>query len=199
MGEGKMHDPMSFTVSAAEEVLAGIVPKPAADGWDERLVSAARAIAAVSVQLDLALREAQEPAMALGGALGLIVGATEQVEADGGAGVLPVLAQQLPRCIESLQFFDRLTQHVTHLATFLGTIAEHLGQGVGEAGASAAWTTTGLEGREWEMFRRSLRVRLISDAQRELLDLLIPPADPGEESKLLAAIAYEPSGSVEIF
>ena len=199
MGECKVHSAIASEADGAEEVLAGMVPRPAADGWDERLVSAARAIAAVSVQLDLALREAQQPATAVGEALGAIAAAGEQAGESAPSGLRVALAEQLPRCIEALQFIDRLTQHVTHLSKFLATIAEHVGQGVGEPGAAAAWTTTGLEGREWELIRRSLRVRLISDAQRELLDLLIPPLDAGEQSAQLSRSAYEPSGSVELF
>ena len=81
------------------------------------------ALAAAVAQLELALRESQEPAHALGDSLTRLGQYFSHfrtgVEADAPAAVLlescGQAQQELESCMVSLQFYDRMNQHLSHL------------------------------------------------------------------------------------
>ncbi|MBS0378601.1 MAG: hypothetical protein JSS29_08955 [Proteobacteria bacterium] len=192
-------DPSLRDAPPPDSTATGLRLRALGGSQSERLLEAARAVAAASCQLELALREARVPAESLGESMMAISEAERRPEAHQ-AGALHGLRQDhLSRCIESLQFFDRLSQHVTHVCGFLSTIAEYIGDSIGLPSAPVDWSPEGLERHAWELMRQRLRGRLISDAQRELLDLILPPLEPVQCASTPAPAVYDAEGSVELF
>jgi hypothetical protein len=140
-------------------------------------------LAAVVSQLDLALRESQVPVAELGEAIARISAGLAARQEDG------PLRNEVARCLEALQFYDRLTQHVSHLLDFVSGMTATMDAAMRGTEDEAAWGE----------LRARLRSRLISDQQRELLDLLLPP-DPGQQqSRRQAGEAHAVQGSIELF
>jgi hypothetical protein len=79
-----------------------------------------------------------------------------------------------------------LVQHMQHLQDFLSGAAGEL------AGEPAKDET-------WEALRSRLRVRLISAAQRELLDVVLPPPDGPHMNSQQAREEHVAQGTVELF
>lgn len=154
------------------------------------------ALAAAVAQLELALRESQEPAHALGASLTRMGEYFNHfrtgVEADAPAALLLDSCRQAQRelegCMVSLQFYDRMNQHLSHLRDFMSGLTVVMAESVigGDAGES------------WEHLRSKLRTRLISQAQRDLLDLILRPAQ-GQFVPRAARPQHAEPGSVELF
>ena len=104
--------------------------------------NAARAIAAATAQIDLALREANEPVDCLGRTLERISARMQELRqhflqhADrcGDAhGMLEMdlaveaLSAEMAVAIQNMQFFDRMFQHLTHVHDYLTAGADNLG------------------------------------------------------------------------
>jgi hypothetical protein len=89
--------------------------------------------------------------------------------------------------ITQLQFYDRLVQHLTHVQDFLAGIAGQL------AGAADG------ENDAWGVLREKLRARLISEAQRELLDAVLPPPGGAQLNSRQAREEHAAQGTVELF
>jgi hypothetical protein len=140
-------------------------------------------LVAVVSQLDLALRESRGPVLELGESIAAI-SAGLNAGVDG-----PPLQREVSRCLEALQFYDRLTQHLSHLLDFMSGMTVAMDSAMRGEDNEAAW-------RE---LRARLRPRLISDQQRELLDMFLPPA-PGVVAVPSAVheVHAEP-GSIELF
>lgn len=99
----------------------------------------------------------------------------------------PQLRREVSHCLQALQFYDRMTQHLSHLVDFLSGMTATMDSALrGEE-----------DGEAWGELRARLRRRLISDQQRELLDLLLPPA-AGVAPHLSQDPHAEP-GSIELF
>ena len=154
------------------------------------------ALAAAVAQLELALRESQEPAHALGASLTRMGEYFNHfrtgVEADAPAALLLDSCRQAQRelesCLVSLQFYDRMNQHLSHLRDFMSSLTVVMAEGATGSGADEAW----------EQLRSKLRLRLISQAQRDLLDLILRPAR-GEFVPRAARAQHADPGSVELF
>lgn len=162
---------------------SALPPEHAGDG--------ARALAAAVSQIELALREAHVPVEKLGGLIERMsrtVGEVGHAATPGSdtARTVERLEAELFAGIQELQFFDRMVQHLSHVQDYLTSVANEL----------ASTAERGSERTEaWEELRTRLRTRLISDAQRELLDMVLMPA--------LGLTVAEPDhasqGSVELF
>jgi len=113
---------------------------------------AARALAAASEQIMLALRESQPQVEALGEALGQLAAALTQ---PGGLANTDVteLRADLRRAVTRLQFYDRMTQHLGHVQDYLSRSAQQ----IGSPEPSAA---------NWDKVHQQLADRLLSDTQR---------------------------------
>jgi hypothetical protein len=146
----------------------------------------AASMSTAAAQLELAMRESQAPVGELAASLERMGDALAHLRAGLGTTAddhlkssCRDLQHELFGCMQSLQFYDRMVQHLAHLRDSMAA---------GPHGAGADW-------------REKLRARLLSDAQREAFDLLLPqPAAAG------AAVArgQEPhkagrEGSVELF
>jgi hypothetical protein len=151
----------------SEQLAASLVTDP--------LPEAARAMTAAAAQITLALQESQQPVEQLGASVGRIIMTLSSIRAAAEAvndpamdkqsllqikGGIAELARHAAQATVTLQFYDRMTQHLTHLHDYLDGIGELL------ATASAG----GGERDRWEELRERLCVRLISDSQRQCLN-----------------------------
>jgi len=140
-------------------------------------------LAAAVSQLELALRESQGPADQLGAAIASI-----SAGVDANMSKLE-LKREVSQCIEALQFYDRMTQHLSHIQNFI-------------SGMTAA-IDSAMRGEEdqmaWDQLRVRLRQRLISDPQRELLDLLVAPTQGHPAASRAAQERHADPGSIELF
>jgi hypothetical protein len=169
----------------------------------QRHVEAAQALAAAAMQIELALREGQAPVDRLGF---LVDGMSETIrelravqvaapvltEAVASEEVVPPLERlqkDLFLFITQLQFYDRQVQHLTHLQDFITGVANELG----------APTEAGESRDVWDELRGKLRKRLISAAQRELLDVTLTPATGVSMTSAEARAEYASAGSAELF
>jgi len=166
-------------------------------------LEAAQALAAAVVQIDLAVREAQAPvdrltllvdclAEALRELRGPASGTGEIVarqpdSPDEPESPLERLQKDLYLCVIQLQFYDRLVQHLAHVQDYLASAANEL------ASPSPA------EQDVWDRLRTKLRARLISAAQRELLDSILSPETGPTTSGAAARAEYASQGSIELF
>ncbi len=166
---------------------------------------AAQALAAAVAQIELAVREVQTPVEELGllidqmstGLGSMRTARRRNVNPD----VIAVFPDEFDRAVDKLQkqvngsitqlqFYDRLVQHLKHIQDYLS----------GAAGELASRSTADAQAADvWNGLRERLRTRLISEAQRQLLDAMLPPPegaglDSGQAREELAA-----QGSVELF
>jgi hypothetical protein len=148
--------------------------------------NAARAIAAATAQIDLALREAHDPVNCLGQTLERI--AAHMTELRGrflthtrncgdAQGMLEMdlavekLAGEMAVAIQSMQFFDRMFQHLSHVHDYLTGGADNLARVASAPDAADVEEAA----KRWEALRERLFSRLLSDAQRQVLDIVLPP------------------------
>jgi hypothetical protein len=162
---------------------------------------AAQAIAASVAQMDLAVREVRPAVEQLGELISsMSAGLTELRNArprrfdpeviavfpDEFDRAVAKLEKQIQGSITHLQFYDRLVQHTKHLQDFLSGVAGEL---VRDDPSEEAW----------DALRGKLRVRLISAAQRELLDVVLPSRDGEHMSSRQARDEHAALGTVELF
>ncbi len=148
--------------------------------------NAARAIAAATAQIDLALREAHEPVESLGQTLERIAAHMAELRArllthanrcGDAQGMLEMdlavekLAGEMAVAITNMQFFDRMFQHLTHVHDYLTGGANNLARLAAPPDAADVEEIA----TRWETLRERLFSRLLSDAQRQVLDIVLPP------------------------
>jgi prefoldin subunit 5 len=166
---------------------------------------AAQAIAAAVAQIDLAVREVQTPVAELGllidqlsTGLGTLSTARRRSVNPEVVAVFPdefdravdKLQKQVNGSITQLQFYDRLVQHLKHIQDYLS----------GAAGELASRSTEDSQAPDiWNGLRDRLRTRLISEAQRQLLDVMLPPPEGAEFNSQQARNECAAQGSVELF
>ncbi len=165
-------------------------------------IDAAQAIAAAVAQIELAVREVQPAVEQLGALIEHMAGGLSELraarlcEADPEAiSVFPdefertvgAMQKHVHGSVTQLQFYDRLVQHLCHVQDFLTGVAGQL--------ASPADG----ENEAWGVLRDKLRVRLISAAQRELLDAVLPPPQGAQFNSRQAREEHAAQGTVELF
>jgi hypothetical protein len=166
---------------------------------------AAQAIAAAVAQIDLAVREVKTPVEELGllidqmsTGLGTLRTARRRSVNPDVVAVFPdefdravdKLQKQVNGSITQLQFYDRLVQHLKHVQDYLS----------GAAGELASRSTEDPQALDiWNGLRDRLRTRLISEAQRQLLDVMLPPPEGADFNTGQARDELAAQGSVELF
>ncbi|MBS0418107.1 MAG: hypothetical protein JSR66_10365 [Proteobacteria bacterium] len=166
---------------------------------------AAQAIAAAVAQIELAVREVQSPVAELSQlidqmstGLGGLRSDRRRVADPDVVAVFPdafdravdKLQKQINGSITQLQFYDRLVQHLQHIQDFLsGTAGELAGRSSSDPQQADFWN--GLRDR--------FRTRLISNAQRQLLDAMLPPPHGADITSEQARNELAAQGSVELF
>jgi len=160
----------------------------------------ARAIEGATVQIELALSETHSPVEFLGETIRQLASVLRDVDLDDsstqGAEVgaqLERLRSDLSRSIEKLQYHDRMVQHLSHVRDYLASIANQLDR-------DGSFSSDALDDSDeaWEALRLRLRERLISDAQRELFDLVLK-AEHAPERSNAKGDDYAAQGSIELF
>jgi len=132
---------------------------------------------ATAAFLALAMHESQRPVNVLGSALERMAQAIAHEDR-------PALERELAVCVENLQFHDRLMQQLTQIRSCI----------TGLAAAEAGRTFEPGEA-SWSALKRELSEGMLADAQRLLLELLLP-ADAHGEAQLRSAPR---EGSVDLF
>jgi hypothetical protein len=165
-------------------------------------IDAAQAIAAAVAQIALAVREVQPAVEQLGTlidhmatGLGELRSARPRDADSEAISVFPDefdqavtgLQKHVHASITHLQFYDRLVQHLAHIQDFLSGAAGQLANDTEEAGDV------------WGVLRNKLRARLISEAQRELLDAVLPPPGGARFNSRQAREEHAAQGTVELF
>ncbi len=139
--------------------------------------------AAAVAQLELALRESQGPVQTLGEAI-VSLGTGLAADADRAD-----LQREVSKCLEALQFYDRMTQHLSHIRDFVSGMT-----------ASMDAALSGEENEDvWDELRARFRRRLISDPQREMLDILAPAVGASVRSARASREHHADQGSIELF
>jgi hypothetical protein len=168
------------------------------------ILESARTIAAATTQIDLAMREAQEPVAQLAANISRI-GLTIAALAAGSGGAktdeaLATLQGEIAKAITNLQFYDRMTQHLGHVHDYLGGIASQLAGLAEESRGTAARLPPELDAAAWDGLRERLFHRLISDPQRQLLEMMLPAENAGGQMTSDASREhYAAQGTVELF
>jgi hypothetical protein len=182
----------------------------------DAIVEAARSISAVATQIELAMREAQAPVDRLGDTvarIGLTLAALGAVPAtatnDSGLDLsvdmqldwaLGQLQRDFGRTVEDLQFHDRMVQHFSHLCDYLGGIASQLAKLAEQNPGAALEFSPQLDMAAWDGLRQRLFHRLISDPQRQLLEMFLPAEFGGQQMTSEASRRhYAAQGTVELF
>jgi hypothetical protein len=165
-------------------------------------IDAAQAIAAAVAQIELAVREVQPAVEQLGEFIDHMAGGLGELRTarprDIDPEAISMFPDELDRAVSrlqkdvhgsitQLQFYDRLVQHLGHVQDFLAGVACQL--------ASAA----DCEDEAWGVLRDKLRVRLISEAQRQLLDAVLPPPGGAQFNSRQAREEHAAQGTVELF
>lgn len=141
----------------------------------------AASMSAAAAQIEVAMRESQAPVGELAAALermgGQIAHLRTELSATSDEYLMAdcrTLQDELYSCMQALQFYDRMVQHLSHLRDGMAAAA----------GGEGGW-------------RERVRSRLLSDAQRQAFDLLLPETagKPGAAAPARAAV----EGTVELF
>lgn len=141
--------------------------------WNKQAEVAALVTLAVA-QIEAALSEAGRSVCALGTAFLSIANA---IEAIAGGLVLTsdgesrpphrpapsMLSDDMRHAVVALQFHDRLTQKLSHVAANLGAVAELLSDPSRRDARTA-----------WDVLRREIRARYTMDCERSLADAVLP-------------------------
>ena len=135
-----------------------------------------------ATQLELALRESEQPLSTIAGAIGELAADVRVLERH-----LPDVGARLREAVVALQFYDRLSQRLTHARDGLMLLAGALqNPGAGDA----AWV--GLHER--------VRRQYSMEQERKIFELAASGAAPEEFSKALASHAPETAEDrVELF
>jgi hypothetical protein len=145
---------------------------------------ASRALAAAGEQIQLALKESQPQVEALGEALHqLAVALTrkdELTEAE-----MVALNAAMMQAVNRLQFYDRMTQHLTHVQDYLSRSARQIGGPEPDGG--------------WTGVHKQLSERLLTDTQRfhlgkNLREGLLAAAGAGRDPQ-----RKSPGGDIDLF
>ena len=147
----------------------------------------AATLEAIVALLAHAMHESQRPVEKLAGALTRMARALAESAPAGAEQHREVFERELAVCIQGLQFHDRLMQQLAHVRNCLAAV--HAGD------PNAAPEDTEVY---WAELRAGMRRRLSSDAQRALLDLLLPP--PGTHGGTgVYRQMHTNEGSIELF
>jgi hypothetical protein len=112
---------------------------------------AARALSAAGEQIALALKESQPQVEALGEALQQLAAALARKDQLNAAQMVALNAAMM-QAVNRLQFYDRMTQHLSHVQDYLARSARQIGGPEPDGG--------------WTGVHQTLSERLLSDTQR---------------------------------
>jgi len=145
---------------------------------------ASRALAAAGEQIALALRESQPQVEALGEALHQLAGALARRDELNEVEMVALNAAMMQAVIR-LQFYDRMTQHLTHVQEYLARSARQIGGAEPDGG--------------WTGVHKQLSERLLTDTQRFHLgknfrEGLLAASGAGRDP-----VRNSPAGDIDLF
>jgi hypothetical protein len=157
------------------------------------------------VQIELALSETHAPIEFLGETIRALADILNRMEMDDAGNVvgpdgdrpvdqLAALRSGLCASIEKLQFHDRMVQHLSHVRDYLASIANKLNN---ESGFNCE--DIGSTEEAWADLNSRLRTRLISDAEREMFDLVLGSGKTPNQVAEARKNDYAAQGSIELF
>ena len=162
----------------------------------------AQAVAAATSQIGLALQDSTQPVVEFGSLIAHVADTLNTLRAAPFAdavgdslavattrGLIEQAQLDIYKAIQRLQFYDRLVQHLTHVQDYLLSVANQLAVTDDPAAQRAAY----------EELNARLRARLISDAQRGLLDLFLSPDTVTKVSAQAPQPEQSAPGSLELF
>ena len=114
-------------------------------------LEAARALSAAGEQIALALKESQPQVESLGEALQHLAGALASKDEMNAAQIVALNAAMM-QAVNRLQFYDRMTQHLSHVQDYLARSSRQIGGPEPHGG--------------WTGVHQQLSERLLSDTQR---------------------------------
>ena len=170
---------------------------------------AAQAIAAAVAQIELAVREVQSPVAQLSQMIDQMSTGLGGLRSDrrrvADPDIVAVFPDAFDRAVDKLQkhvsvsithlqFYDRLVQHLQHVQDFLSGTAAELANRSGSHPQKADE-----EADIWNGLRERFRTRLISNAQRQLLDAMLPPPEGADITSQQARNELAAQGGVELF
>jgi hypothetical protein len=146
----------------------------------------ARVLGAASEQIGLALLDSHKAVDTLGGSLErLAVLLSQDLSSPEAVAELAELKAEMARAVVGLQFYDRMTQHLSHVRDYLAGTVDQL------SSSSATF----------ESLNRKLADRLLSDTHRIHLGkvfavdfLATRPKSPGNGERTVA-----PQGDIDLF
>jgi hypothetical protein len=171
-------------------------------GGTSENIDAAQAIAAAVAQMELAVREVQPPVEQLGVLIGKMADGLRAMRSSHVRNLDPESISVFPddfdraigelgidvqASITHLQFYDRLVQHLSHVLDYMSSVAEQL------------VNATETDADVWGTLSAKLRKRLISAAQRELLDMVLPPSQGAHSTSRQAREEHAAQGTDELF
>lgn len=125
---------------------------------EEKRREIARLLEAASEQIGLALKDSQPAVEALGQSLERVTDLlASDLASPQAAAELKALRREMGRAITGLQFYDRMTQHLSHVRDYLASSAAEM-----NAGADSPHV-------DWDRLHRRLADRLLSDTHRMYL------------------------------
>lgn len=160
---------------------------------------AASGLVAAAAQIGVALQESQQPVAELGALLGqihltsqalreLVLPAVDAASATKACRLVEQLQSDVFRGVGQLQFYDRMVQHLQQLQDYLLHAAEQM------MAAPPA-----MDRDSWRQLNLRLRDRLISDAQRALLDLYLERTPDGGPVRTGPPAQLASPDSLELF
>lgn len=155
-------------------------PPPASDQLHTPEV--VRFLDLTATQLEIALRESEKPVGTIAAAIGELASDMRTLEEQ-----LPGVGPRLREAVVALQYYDRLSQRLTHVRDGLMLLAGALQN---PAAGQAAWAP----------LHERVRSQYSMEQERRIFELAVAGAAPEEFSKALAAHdADAPDDRVELF
>ncbi len=160
------------------------------------------AFAQVAGQIELAMRESDGQVEKLGAAIERLAAVLEEMPAglndsDPANWLVRRVQVEVSACVECLQFYDHMVQHLSHVRDFAAATGALAGAGTEYQVQVKPLPVIG--GKAWEDVRRRLRGRLISDDQRDLFDLLVAPETRSPPPLANLGGLHSGEGGIEIF
>ena len=150
---------------------------------------AARVLNAAAEQIGLAMKDSQPAVDALGASLARLADYLANLQAGRTDDArLQAISAEMARAVTGLQFYDRMTQHLSHVRDYLSGSAVELRM------------EDGVPGEPWDSLHRKLAGKLLSETHRMYLGKNFPAdylAHRGGQSREERGAAHP--GDIDLF
>lgn len=151
---------------------------------DEQTRELARVLDAASEQIGLALIDSHDAVERLGGSLeSLAELLSKDLGSPESAAAIAALRAEMARAVIGLQFYDRMTQHLTHVREYLAGTVDQLNS----------------QGGTFEALNQRIADRLLSDTHRFHLGRNFAANFPVARKSSGATTERAPQGDIDLF